>query len=365
MERLWQEQFRLAGKLSRRQLLFLMGTVSMGGLTYLLADDIEEAISEKKTEAIENGLVPLIYSPHYNFTAFGIEKLHPFDSTKYAKIHKELTKSGLRSDSDFLRPNSITGEQLRLVHSERYLKSLTDSFELAKIFEVAPTMFVPAILLDWRILKPMRIAAGGTLLTMRKALKHGLAINVGGGYHHACENNGGGFCAYSDIPIAAKVLQNEGLAKTVMIVDTDAHQGNGFATEAKKIGSGLFMLDFYDETIYPHPKVEEDWSVPFPRNTSGKVYLSTLEETLPVAIDKVKPDLIVCNAGSDVLESDPLSTFKLASTDMNKRDLFVVECARGKSFPVAMVLAGGYGRESGMAHAHSIKAILNKFDDKT
>lgn len=355
----------MTGKLSRRQLLFLMGALSMGGAMYLLSDDIEEALAEKKTESISNGLVPLIYSPHYNFTAFGIEKLHPFDSKKYEKIHRELVRSGLREDNDFLRPTSITEEQLLMVHSERYLKSLTDSFELAKIFEVGPTMFVPAALLDWRILKPMRIAAGGTLLTMRKALNHGLAINVGGGYHHASENHGGGFCAYSDIPVATKVLQQEGLVKTVMIVDTDAHQGNGFAIEAKKPASSLFMLDFYDETIYPHPKVEEDWSVPFPKNTIGKVYLSKLEETLPAAIEKVKPDLIVYNAGSDVLESDPLSTFKLATAEMNKRDLFVVECAREKNVPVAMVLAGGYGKESGMAHAHSIKAILNKFDDRS
>jgi len=353
----------MSTKMSRRHLLFLMGALSAGGATWLFSDDIEEALAAKSSASPENGLVPLIYSKGYNVTAFGLEMLHPFDSKKYEKIHRELKRSGLRDGDDFLRPTGLTEEQLRLVHSERYLKALGDSLELAKILEVAPTMFVPAALLDWRILKPMRLAAGGTLLTMREALRKGVAINIGGGYHHACEDKGGGFCVYSDIPIAAKVLGNEGLAKRVMIVDTDAHQGNGFATEARKSDSTLFMLDFYDESIYPHPKVEEDWSVAFPKHTNGTTYLTRLEDEMPKAVDKFQPDLIVYNAGSDVLESDPLSTFTLSPKEMNKRDMFVVEYARSKNIPIAMVLAGGYSKESALAHTNSIKQIVKKFDN--
>lgn len=352
----------MSTKLTRRKLLFLMAALSAGGLTYALSDDIEEALAEKSKGQEPNGLVPLVYSAHYNFSAFGLEKVHPFDSKKYDKIQRDLVNSGLRDHDAFLRPDSLSEEQLLLVHTQRYLRSLKDSYELARILEVGPLMFVPAVLLDWRILKPMRIAAGGTLLTMREALRHGLAINIGGGYHHASTDKGGGFCVYSDIPIAATVLRNEGLVKRIMIVDTDAHQGNGFATIASKSEGALYMLDFYDETIYPYPKVEEDWSVPFPRNTGGKPYLAKLETTLPAAIDKVQPDLIVYNAGSDVLESDPLSTFKLGVSDMSKRDLYVVEYARSKNIPVAMVLAGGYSKESAVAHCQSIKGILSKFD---
>lgn len=352
-------------KMSRRHLIFAMGALSVGGLSWLVSDDIEEALAAHATGPSGNGLVPLIYSKGYNIGAFGLEKLHPFDSRKYEKIYDNIRKSGLREEEDFLRPIGMTEEQLLKVHTKRYLKSLSDSFELSKILEVGPTMFLPSILTDWRILKPMRLAAGGTLLTCRSALKQGVAINLGGGYHHAFADSGGGFCAYSDIPISINVLQEEGLVKRALIVDTDAHQGNGFATLAKA-SDGLFsILDFYDESIYPHPKVEEDWSIPFPKNTDGKTYLITLEETLPKAISKYRPDLIVYNAGSDVLESDPLSTFTMAPKEMNKRDLFVVSCARSANVPVAMVLAGGYSKDSALAHAESIKAIVNKFDDRT
>lgn len=351
-------------RISRRDLLFSIGALSVGGISWLLADG-EEGFASDSTVVPKTGLVPLIYSKNYNITAFGLENLHPFDSRKYDKIYRSIKEAGLRSETDFLRPSTITEEALLRIHTKEYLNSLKDSWELAKILEVGPSMFVPSILLDWKILKPMRIAAGGTLLTCRTALKTGLAINLGGGYHHAFKDKGGGFCVYSDVPVAITTLHEEGLLKRALIVDTDAHQGNGFATIAKASNQMISIVDFYDESIYPHPKAEEDWSVPFPKGTDGKTYLTALEDNVPKAIDKFKPDLIVYNAGSDVLEPDPLSSFKLNSNDMGKRDFFVVDYARSKNIPVAMVLAGGYSKDSGLAHADSIKAILNKFDDKT
>ncbi|MDZ4838306.1 MAG: histone deacetylase [Candidatus Melainabacteria bacterium] len=349
-------------KISRRHVLFSMGAVSLGGLSWSLSDH-EEAFASHPAIAAQTGLVPLIYSPSYNISAFGLEHLHPFDSSKYDKIYKSIKNAGLRSEDDFLRPTSISEEALLRVHTREYLDSLKDSWELAKILEVGPSMFVPSILLDWKVLKPMRVAAGGTLLTCRTALQHGLAINLGGGYHHAFSNKGGGFCVYSDVPVAINALHEEGLLKRALIIDTDAHQGNGFATLAQASNERISLLDFYDESIYPIPKVEEDWAIAFPKGTDGKTYLTALEDNVPRAIDKYKPDLIVYNAGSDVLEPDPLSTFKLNSNDMSARDFFVVDYARSKNIPVAMVLAGGYSKDSALAHAASIKGILKKFDD--
>lgn len=352
----------MSERISRRQVLLSLGALSLGGLSWLLCDELHASTAGGEPQS---GLVPLIYSNAYNITAFGLENLHPFDSRKYDKIFRSIKKAGLRSDSDFLLPSTITEEALLRIHTKEYLDSLEDSWVLAKILEVGPSMFVPSALLDWKILKPMRLAAGGTLLTCREALKHGLAINLGGGYHHAFKDKGGGFCVYSDIPVAITALHEEGLVKRALIVDTDAHQGNGFATIARSSNELISIVDFYDESIYPIPKVEEDWGVPFPKGTDGKTYLTALEDNVPRAIDKYEPDLIVYNAGSDVLEPDPLSSFTLTSDDMSRRDFFVVDYARSQNIPVAMVLAGGYSKGSGIAHAESIKGILNKFDDKT
>jgi histone deacetylase 11 len=85
-------------------------------------------------------------------------------------------------------------------------------------------------LTDWRVLAPMRYATGGTILACRLALEHGIAINLSGGYHHASGQCGGGFCVYADVPLAAKILHDEGLVGKVLVVDLDAHQGNGTAS---------------------------------------------------------------------------------------------------------------------------------------
>jgi histone deacetylase 11 len=350
-------------RISRRALLQAGGILAAGWLGYALLEDLmldDPAFAEDEVQALE-GVVPLIYSPRYNITAFGLEKLHPFDGSKFKHIYNHLLGKGCRAASEFLCPRALTEEDLLRVHSRRYLDSLRDSCEIAKIMEVAPAAWVPNSLLDWRVLRPMRFAAGGTLLACRMALNHGVAINIGGGYHHAEADHGGGFCVYSDVPCAISTLRSQNLVKSALIVDTDAHQGNGFAIEAKK-QKLTHVLDLFDETIYPFPKVEEDMSVPFPAHTDGETYLLALREYLPQAIARYEPQLIVYNAGSDVLDSDPLSTFKLTQEEMIQRDDFVVSTARECKIPVAMVLAGGYGRQSASAHAGSIEQVIAKND---
>ncbi len=349
-------------QLPRRKFLLLSGMVSMVGMGWIISDDptLEAAESANHLPA---GMIPLTYSPGYNITLFGLEKLHPFDGRKFSKIRHHLLRSGVRTKEHFLAPQAITGEQLLVVHTKSYLESLRESLNVAHILELQSLMYVPSQLIDWRILQPMRLASGGTLLTCRMALKRGIAINIGGGFHHAEKDNGGGFCVYCDVPIAINILRNEGLINKALIIDTDAHQGNGFSN-ATRNDPGIFVVDLFDETIYPYPKVEETWSVPFPAETKGSTYLHKLAEVLPKAIEQFKPDLIIHNAGSDVLASDPLSTFRLAVEDVNERDIYVVALARKLNIPVAMVLAGGYSNQSAEAHAKSIEGIIKRFETK-
>lgn len=76
------------------------------------------------------------------------------------------------------------------------------------------------------MLKPFCIASGGTLLAARQSLKTGIGVNIGGGYHHAKPDIGEGFCAYADVPIAIRKLQQEGLIKKALVIDVDVHQGS-------------------------------------------------------------------------------------------------------------------------------------------
>jgi histone deacetylase 11 len=327
-------------------------------------------------------MVPLVYSRRYNITAFGLERRHPFDGCKYRRIHDWLIRQGLRQPSDFITPRPCARADLLRVHTPEYLRSLRDRRVLARILEVPVVGHLPAWLVAWRVLQPMRWATGGTVLACRLALEKGLAINLGGGFHHASPDRGGGFCAFADVPLALAALQQERFAPVlgggfprlgegcptlstplgpILIVDTDAHQGNGTA-DAIRSWPWAHLLDLYEEDLFPWPKAEEALPVPLPRGLCGAGYLDLLREHLPDALEHVDPKLIVYNAGSDVLEADPLAGLCLTVEEMCERDFYVVTQACARGVPLAMVLSGGYGPHSWEAHARSIEGILARFD---
>lgn len=306
-------------------------------------------------------MVPLVYHSRYNITAFGLERLHPFDSRKYRRIHDALIARGLRRAGDFIRPRPASRADLLKVHTPDYLRSLRRSDTLARILEVPVVRRLPAWVIDWRILRPMRYAVGGTILACRLALKHGLAINLGGGFHHASSAQGGGFCVYADTPLAAKAVHDEGLADRVLVVDLDAHQGNGTALVFQD-WPWASIFDLYDEGLFPFPKQPEDVPLPVPPGLTGAEYLSIVQKDLPTALDLFRPNLVIYNAGSDPFEGDPLAHFRLTRNDLAERDLLVAGMVRERGVPLAMVLSGGYSADSWRIHADAIEGILTRFD---
>jgi histone deacetylase 11 len=306
-------------------------------------------------------MIPLIYHPRYNITAFGLERLHPFDSRKYRRIQQALVACGLRRPRDFVRPSAVFRHDLLKVHSPEYLRSLRSPETLARILEVPVVRRLPGWLVDWRILRPMRLATGGTILACRLAMENEVAINLGGGYHHAADGWGGGFCVYADVPLAAKVLHDEGRVGKVLVVDLDAHQGNGTATIFQKWPWAV-IFDLYERDLFPVRKEPEDYPLPVPRGLRGVDYLRIVQDALPGALDSARPDLVIYNAGSDPFVDDPLAGFRLTSSDLAVRDLMVVTMARERGIPVAMVLSGGYSSVSWRIHADGIEGILTRFD---
>lgn len=306
-------------------------------------------------------MIPLLYSPRYNITAFGLERLHPFDSRKYGRIHDWLIRLGLRTKRDFVVPRPVTYQELLKVHTPEYLKSLRSRRVLARILEVGLVAYLPGFITNWRVLRPMRWATGGTIEACRLALEKGVAINLGGGYHHAGADYGGGFCVYADAAIALAVLHAEGRIRSALVVDTDAHQGNGTA-DILRPWDWAYILDLYEADLFPWPKVQEDMAVPLPPRMNGPDYLDTLRDALPRALDRYRPDFVLYNAGSDVLQTDPLSRLALTPEEMAERDLFVVSHVRERGIPLAMVLSGGYGPLSWEAHARSLEGILTRLD---
>jgi histone deacetylase 11 len=315
----------------------------------------------------------VIYSPRYNISLFGLERLHPFDSQKYGRAWRVLHKHfGQSLDEIWVRPKrQASRDELLLVHSEAYLTRLKDSRYVAKAMEVYPASYLPAWILDWRILRPMRWATAGTIQAARECLNHGLAINLSGGYHHAKPDHGEGFSIYADAAIAVRVLRREGLlsqASRVVYIDLDAHQGNGvchcFAQDKQ-----VFIFDMYNSLLYPLTdtvaRERIDCNLPLTSACQDAEYLRTLHQNLPGFLDSVGRSpigLAIYNAGTDVFAADPLGDLSLSATAILERDLYVTTQLRERGIPTVMVLSGGYSAQSYQLVADSVIRLLEMKD---
>ena len=304
--------------------------------------------------------LPIIYNKRYNISFLGLEKLHPFDTEKYKKIFAYLNKKfDLPKDCVF-RPTAVSDQDLLLVHSRAYLDSLRNAAVVAQIGEISLLARLPRFILQSRLLDPLKLAAGGTVLGTDLALKYGWAVNLGGGFHHAKRDEGGGFCFFADIPLAViKVLEKHPDYK-ILIVDLDAHQGNGVA-DLLKDEPRAYIFDIFNKHAYPYDEESQkhiDFKYPISPDIDDASYLALLKQQLPEVIDRVKPDLIIYNAGTDLLRGDKLGYMDISADAIVARDCFVFEQAHKKEIPILMVLSGGYTKKSAGVVGKSIEQIM-------
>jgi histone deacetylase 11 len=305
--------------------------------------------------------LPIVYHQSYDISMFGIEKIHPFDSTKYGKVYNALCKKLQLDERYFYAPEQqIADKDLLLVHGQAYLDSLYSSSVIERIAGVPLLRLVPNFLLQRCILKPMRYATAGTLLATDLAIKHGWAINLSGGYHHAKTDKGDGFCVFGDIQLTTKKVLEQHPDWKILIVDLDAHQGNGYA-EGLRDESRAFIFDMYSSFNYPHDTEQMErinYNFPVPLKTDDKEYLEILKTNLPIAIKEVNPNLIIYNAGTDIYASDPIGRLSVSREGVILRDQSVFGLAEDNQIPIVMLLSGGYTKESAGIIADSIEKII-------
>ncbi|KAL8107276.1 histone deacetylase 2 isoform X1 [Apium graveolens] len=305
---------------------------------------------------------PIIYSRDYDIAFFGIEKLHPFDSAKWGRICKFLIDAGLLNKNCIVEPAEATKDDLLVVHSEGYLKSLKSSLNVAVIIEVPPVALLPNFLVQKNVLYPFQKQVGGTILAAKLAKERGWAINVGGGFHHCCATKGGGFCVYADISLCIHYAFIRLNISRVMIIDLDAHQGNGHEKDFSG-DSRVYILDMYNPDIYPFDYEARgyiDQKVEVRSGTSTNDYLMKLDEALKVAGSKFDPELLIYNAGTDILDGDPLGRLKVSPDGIANRDEKVFRFAREKNVPLVMVTSGGYMKSSAKVIADSLLNLSKK-----
>jgi histone deacetylase 11 len=308
----------------------------------------------------------VVYSPNYDIQFMGMEKLHPFDSCKYSRawnlLHKEF---GKRLEEMTIAPSrEISRDELLTVHTVDYLEEIKSSRYVAGAVELAFVAMFPKQLVDKHLLKPMRLATMGTILAAEEAMKGGLAVNMGGGYHHASTAKGEGFCIYSDVALAIINLRDTGKLKadeTVLIIDLDVHQGNGheriFLNDPH-----VKIMDVYNQGIYPNDAQAMrgiDCDVPLRSGTSEEEYLAALKLKLPEFLDSVdSPKFALYVAGTDIYSNDMLGMFRVSEAGILERDKFVFNALAEREIPFAMTLGGGYSQESYLAVANAVRYII-------
>ena len=260
---------------------------------------------------------------------------HRFPMEKYDLLPQQLIYEGTCSKENFFEPKIPNNRHFFTVHDPEYFFNLLN-ITLSK--KEARKIGFP---LSEELIAREMIITDGTIKASKFALKNGIAMNIAGGTHHAFSNRGEAFCMLNDQAIGAKYLQQEKLAKKILIVDLDVHQGNGTA-EIFRNDASVFTFSMHGKSNYPFIKETSDLDIALKNETKDAEYLSVLKKTLPKLINQEKPDFIYYLCGVDVLETDKLGKLSLTIDGCKERDRFVLQTCHDYNIPVMCSMGGGY-----------------------
>ncbi len=239
-------------------------------------------------------------------------------------------------------PEAASAGQLALAHAPQYVERV-----FAGTLDAAE---IRAIGFPWsaEMVERSRRSAGATIAACRAATIDGVAVNLAGGTHHAQHARGAGYCVFNDAAIAARVMQSEAASRRrvlrVAIVDLDVHQGDGTA-QILRDDSSVFTLSIHAASNFPFRKQTSSLDVGLADGTGDQAYLTTLAECLAELRRRFEPQLLIYVSGADAHEGDRLGRLKLSAVGMRARDRVIFEFAETLGVPVAVTMAGGYGRD--------------------
>jgi acetoin utilization deacetylase AcuC-like enzyme len=313
---------------------------------------------------------------------------HVFPAQKYRLIHKRLLEAGIAEPSDFVTPQPAQDEDILLVHTRAYVQklktgSLSPQEELQMEVPYSP-----------ELVKAFWLAAGGSILAADLALRERVAMNIGGGFHHAHPDHGEGFCVIHDVAVAIKRMYREGKLTRAMTVDCDVHNGNGTAVIfPPKIRPGhplpsasasqrdihathedhlqhvpgeldVFTISLHQAHNYPMYKPPSSIDINLPDGTNDDEYLGWLEQSLSSAFRHFEPELLCYIAGADPYREDQLGGLSLTIEGLKKRDELVLRVAKERGVPIMITYAGGYARrveDTVTIHCNTVVAAQEVF----
>ena len=241
--------------------------------------------------------------------------------------------------------------ELALAHTPRYVTAVLEGhLSRAEQREIG---------FPWspRMAERARRSVGATVAAARSALLagEGVAANLAGGTHHAQADKGSGYCVFNDVAVAARLMQAEwhrqatgrGLLR-VVVIDLDVHQGNGTAAIFRDDDT-VVTLSVHGAKNFPFRKEASDIDVDLPDGCTDAPYLEAVDGALETLwqrhdIAGHQPGLAFYLAGADPHEGDRLGRLKVSAAALAERDRRVFAACRERGIPVAVSMAGGYGR---------------------
>ena len=284
---------------------------------------------------------------------------HRFPMEKYDLLPRQLIYEGTCEENNIFSPEikSENEKYILRAHAENYVKNLyqcdIEPRKARKIgFPLSP-----------ELVKRERVITNGTISACDYALDYGIAMNIAGGTHHAYRNRGEAFCMLNDQAIGAYYLLENKLAKSILVVDLDVHQGNGTADIFQNYDK-VFTFSMHGKNNYPFKKEVSDLDIALNDNTGDEEYLDTLKKHLPKLINKVKPDFIFYLSGVDIVKTDKLGKLGCTVNGCKARDEYVLQTCFEKGIPMEVSMGGGYSKDIKIiidAHANTFRLAQEIF----
>jgi acetoin utilization deacetylase AcuC-like enzyme len=286
----------------------------------------------------------LVYHPAYSAP---LPSSHRFPMAKFRLLHQHLQQLDLARPDQLHQPLPIPRRALELVHSRTYHEGFSrDQLTAPEQRRIGLPATTPLVRRSW-------LAVGGTLLTARLALEHGLACHLAGGTHHAFPEYGSGFCIFNDVAVTARVLLAEKAVARLMVIDLDVHQGDGtaaiFASDPR-----VFTFSAHAASNFPLRKQTSDHDLALADDLDDDSYLAAVGQVLPELLEQLKPELVIYNAGVDPHRDDRLGRLALSDTGLLLRDRMVLEACLRRGIPVATVIGGGYDALPALVRRHGL-----------
>jgi len=299
-------------------------------------------------------MLKIAYSPVYKYQ---LPEKHRFPMIKYELIPEQLVYEGTIKEEQFFHPPPLEEETILWTHDPVYWQKLKDlsltEKEIRKIgFPLSEALVVRGTHIS-----------NGTVQCALFAQQFGVAMNIAGGTHHAFTDRGEGFCLLNDIAIASNYLLQHQLAKQILIIDLDVHQGNGTA-QIFKNEKQVFTYSVHGAKNYPVRKEKSNLDIGLPDKTEDELYLKTIQEQIPYLIDKVQPDFIFYLSGVDILATDKLGRLAVSRQGCKTRDQIVLGHCKKNKIPVAISMGGGYStdiKDIVEAHANTFRVAQDTY----